>query len=412
MDISLLRDRDNSGALTVGELNNFIKNLLDTNKTLSAVSVTGEISNLKDHGSGHLYFSLKDADAQIKAVMFRFQRSRLKFIPEDGMRVTVHGSVSIYSQTGTVQIYANSIEPDGIGALYLAYERLKEKLASEGLFDEEYKKLIPQYPRRIGVITSPTGAAVRDIINVTKRRYPLADVYVYPSLVQGDGAESNLIRAIDYFEKSHLVDVMIIGRGGGSIEDLWAFNGEALARKIFAANTPIISAVGHETDFTICDFVADMRAPTPSAAAEIAVPDLRELILRIDDYRARLSSSLIRVVERKREQLDAITDSKVFCDTSIIFEHKLACLKELYYSASEAIDDTFSQVRTSLALLSEKADAMSPLSVLKRGYSVCESEKGEIASAKKLKSGDGLKIILSDGTLTATVGEVNKKRGR
>lgn len=412
MDISLLRDRNVNGTLTVGALNNFIKNLLDTNKTLSAVSVTGEISNLKDHGSGHLYFSLKDADAQIKAVMFRSQRLKLRFVPEDGMRVTVHGSVSIYSQTGTVQIYANSIEPDGIGALYLAYERLKEKLASEGLFDEIHKKLIPQYPRKIGVITSPTGAAVRDIINVTKRRYPLADVFVYPSLVQGDGAEANLIRALDYFEKSNLVDVIIIGRGGGSIEDLWAFNGEALARKIFDAKTPIISAVGHETDFTICDFVADMRAPTPSAAAEIAVPDLRELILRIDDYRARLSSSLIRVVERRREQLEAITESRVFSDPGVIFEYKRESLKELYYSACEAIDDTFSSLRTSLELLSEKADAMSPLSVLKRGYSVCENENGEIAFAKKLKSGDGLKIILSDGTLTATVGEVNKKRGK
>ena len=412
MDISLLRDRNVNGTLTVGALNNFIKNLLDTNKTLSAVSVTGEISNLKDHGSGHLYFSLKDADAQIKAVMFRSQRLKLRFVPEDGMRVTVHGSVSIYSQTGTVQIYANSIEPDGIGALYLAYERLKEKLASEGLFDEIHKKLIPQYPRKIGVITSPTGAAVRDIINVTKRRYPLAEVFVYPSLVQGDGAEANLIRALDYFEKSNLVDVIIIGRGGGSIEDLWAFNGEALARKIFDAKTPIISAVGHETDFTICDFVADMRAPTPSAAAEIAVPDLRELILRIDDYRARLSSSLIRVVERRREQLEAITESRVFSDPGVIFEYKREALKKLYYSACEAIDDTFSSLRTSLELLSEKADAMSPLSVLKRGYSVCENENGEIAFAKKLKSGDGLKIILSDGTLTATVGEVNKKRGK
>jgi len=243
MDISLLRERDVCGALSVTELNSFIKKLLDNNKTLAAVSVVGEISNLKDHASGHLYFSLKDSGAQIKAVMFRFQRTKLKFIPEDGMKVTVRGSISVYEQTGTVQIYVNNMEPDGVGALYKAYEQLKERLAAEGLFDEEHKKLIHEYPRRIGVITSPSGAAVRDIINVTQRRYPLADIYLYPSLVQGDGAEANLITALDYFESTRLVDVIIIGRGGGSIEDLWAFNGERLARKIFELSIPIISAV-------------------------------------------------------------------------------------------------------------------------------------------------------------------------
>ena len=408
MDISLLRDREFGGALTVTELNSFIKKLLDNNKTLSAMSVTGEISNLKDHGSGHLYFSLKDSGAQIKAVMFRFQRSRLKFIPEDGMKVTVHGSISIYEQTGTVQIYVNSMEPDGIGALYLAYEQLKERLAGEGLFDQANKNPIPMYPQRIGVITSPSGAAVRDIINVTKRRYPLADIYIYPSLVQGDGAEENLIKALDYFEASKLVDVIIIGRGGGSIEDLWAFNGEKLARKIFASTIPIISAVGHETDFTICDFVADMRAPTPSAAAEIAVPDIRELILRIDDISGRLSSALVRLVERKRERFEQILESESLKNPKFIFDSKRTLVSDFYNIAVAAIEKNLSDSQNRLTVLSEKADAMSPLSVLKRGYSVCEKSDGDIASFKNIKNGDELKIILSDAVLAATVTEVKE----
>ena len=403
MDISFLRDREISKALTVTELNAFIKKLLDTNKTLSAVSVTGEISNLKDHGSGHLYFSLKDSGAQIKAVMFRSNRARLKFAVDDGMKVTVHGTVSVYEQTGAVQIYVNSMEPDGIGALYLAYEQLKEKLFREGLFDDLHKKLLPTYPRRIGVITSPSGAAVRDIINVTKRRYPLADIYLYPSLVQGDGAESNLISGLEYFGSSGLVDVIIIARGGGSIEDLWAFNSERLARKIYDLQIPIISAVGHETDFTICDFVADMRAPTPSAAAEIAVPDVRDLILRIDGIGERLSSALIRLTERKKERLLALAESEVLVSPTVIFEEKREAISDLYKAASAEVDRTVTDLRKNLLLLSEKADAMSPLSVLKRGYSVCQNENGDIVSAKRAKKGDEVKLILSDGTLKATV---------
>ena len=406
MDISLLRERSRGGALSVTELNSYIKKLLDADKMISAVSVTGEISNLKDHGSGHLYFSVKDSGAQIKAVMFRSQRSRLKFIPADGMKVTIFGSVSLYEQTGSVQIYVNSMEPDGIGALYKAYEQLKEKLLAEGLFDEANKKPIPKYPRRIGVITSPSGAAVRDIINVTKRRFPLADVYLYPSLVQGDGAEANLIRALDFFEKSDLVDVIIIGRGGGSIEDLWAFNGERLARKIFELSIPIISAVGHETDFTICDFVSDMRAPTPSAAAEIAVPDVKDLFMRIDDMSERSATALIRIAERKRERLESIAYSAILRDSGKIFERKKESVSDIYTDAVALITHKLKDKRNELALFSEKADAMSPLSVLKRGYAVCEKEGGGIPSAKNVKAGEFIKITLSDGSLNATVNEV------
>ena len=286
MDISSLRERREPSEITVSELNSYIKSILDNDKRLSAISVRGEISNFKRHSSGHLYFTLKDDGGQIRAVMFRSYADRIRFMPEDGMKVIVRAEVSVYAQAGTYQLYVNSMQPDGVGALYLAYEQLKERLACEGLFDQEHKIPLPSYPTRIGVITSPTSAAVRDIINVTGRRYPLATVYVYPALVQGDGAEKSLIEGLKYFEQSGLADVIIIGRGGGSIEDLWAFNSEALARCIYTMNTPVISAVGHETDFTICDFVADMRAPTPSAAAEIAVPDIRELSMRMDSFRS------------------------------------------------------------------------------------------------------------------------------
>ena len=409
MDISFLRERENKNTLTVTELNAYIKNTLDSNKILSAVSVTGEISNLKDHGSGHLYFSLKDSDAQIKAVMFRFQRGKLKFIPEDGMRVTVFGSVSVYSQTGTVQIYVNSMEPDGIGALYLAYEQLKERLSKEGLFDDSHKKLLPLYPRRIGVITSPSGAAVRDIINVTNRRYPIADIYIYPALVQGESAVPSLLCALDYFESAALVDIVIIGRGGGSIEDLWAFNSEQLARKIYDFKIPIVSAVGHETDFTICDFVSDMRAPTPSAAAEIVVPDSRELLIRLTDIESRLGSALIRFVDGKRERLEVLKESEIFVNPSVLFEYKREAISDLYDDAGRSLSDLLSKLRVDLALLSGKSEAMSPLSVLKRGYSVCENSNGKIVNAIDLNVGDNVKIILSDGVASALVTSVNDK---
>ena len=245
MDINSLRERDKRDVFSVSDLNEYIKNIFENNRTLASVSVRGEISNFVSHRSGHLYFSLKDSDGQIRAVMFRSRAMSLKFIPESGMKVIVHGSVTVYPRDGSYQIYVSSMQPDGIGALYLAYEQMKARLAEEGLFDEDHKKPIPPIPARIGVITSPTGAAVRDIINVTGRRFPQAEVYLYPALVQGEGAEESLIRALDYLDKSRLCDVIIIGRGGGSIEDLWAFNSEKLARRIYEAQVPVISAVGH-----------------------------------------------------------------------------------------------------------------------------------------------------------------------
>ena len=403
MDISSLRERGNVNAFSVTELNRYIKQLLDGDRTLSSVTVKGEISNFKCHSSGHLYFSLKDSEGQIKAVMFRSDASRLRFAVESGMRVIVHGSVSAYTRDGSYQIYVSSMQPDGIGALYLAYEQLKEKLYSEGLFADEHKLPIPEIPERIGVITSPTGAAVQDIINVTGRRFPAARVYLYPVLVQGDGAEEQLLRAVDYFDRSGLVDVVIIGRGGGSIEDLWAFNSEALARRIYAASVPIISAVGHETDFTICDFVSDMRAPTPSAAAEIAVPDARELAVRIDTCLERSRVGLKYTSEKARERLNSLAK---YCSADVYLAYigeKRENVAKISENAVDAISDFISDLRQTLALKCEKLDALSPISVLTRGYAVVTKNGVGITDTAELREGDKVNIRLAKGTADAVI---------
>ena len=403
IDINSLRERDNRDIFSVSDLNEYIKSLFENNRTLSSVSVRGEISNFVNHRSGHLYFSIKDADGQIRAVMFRSKAMSLKFIPESGMKVIVHGSVTVYPRDGSYQIYVSSMQPDGIGALYLAYEQMKARLAEEGLFDEEHKKPIPEIPSRIGVITSPTGAAVRDIINVTGRRFPQAEVYVYPALVQGEGAEESLIRALDYLDKSHLCDVIILGRGGGSIEDLWAFNSEKLARRIYEANVPIISAVGHETDFTICDFVADMRAPTPSAAAELAVPDCRELMMRLDSYDERLARALVTRLERAREKLEHLSDVTGKYTVKNLVATRRDEVDRLTDMATLMIMSRIGKARDNLASLAGKADALSPLSILSRGYSVAEKGGRVIRSVSELNAGDGFDLIMSDGTIRATV---------
>ena len=406
MDISNLRERPSDAAMSVSELNGFIKNMFDSNRLLSAVTVRGEISNFVYHRSGHLYFSLKDSEGQIKAVMFKSSALKLKFVPENGMKVIVHGSVSVYTAGGSYQLYAYSMQPDGIGALYLAYEQLKEKLSLEGLFSPEHKMSIPQYPRAVGVVTSPTGAAVRDIINVIGRRYPLAKIYVYGALVQGEGAEQDLIAGIDYFDKSGLVDTVIIGRGGGSIEDLWAFNSEALARRIYDACVPIISAVGHETDFTICDFVSDMRAPTPSAAAELAVPDIRELMLRIDSLRDLCDRSLNNTVSRAYERLEGLKSREVIKKPEAAFARLKDKVSMLEQSLNNDIIKTISACRSDFAVLVGKTNALNPLSVLSRGYSVTEKDGRAVKDACDLRVGDEIKIRLCNGAVTAEVTEV------
>ena len=405
MDINSLRERGGS-AISVSELNNYIKNMFDASRFLSSVTVKGEISNFTYHRSGHLYFSLKDGEAQIKAVMFRSSAARLKFMPESGMKVIVHGSVSVFPRDGAYQLYVSSMQPDGIGALYLAYEQLKSKLSSEGLFSDEHKKLLPEMPERIGVITSPTGAAVRDIINVVGRRFPLAKIYIYPALVQGSGSEENLIRGIEYLDKSGLVDVIIIGRGGGSIEDLWSFNSERLARKIFDAKVPIISAVGHETDFTICDFVADMRAPTPSAAAEIAVPDVRELYMRLDAYSGRISNSLEKKIEIAIERFSKLREKIIDGRLDSYFLNLVQDISEKRKSATGLIAQRIERECGRFVTMSEKLAALNPLSILMRGYSLSTKENGDLVTVDNVSLGDKIFVKINNGKIKAEVIEV------
>ena len=407
MDISSLRER-RENAMTVSELNTFIKSMFDSNRLLSSMYVRGEISNFTNHRSGHLYFSLKDADGQIRAVMFRSSAMKLKFLPENGMKVTVHGSITVFPRDGSYQIYVTSIQPDGVGALYLAYEQMKGRLEAEGLFDEAHKKDIPEFPAKIGVITSPTGAAVRDIINVIGRRYPPADIYLYPALVQGDGAEESLIAGIDCFDKSKLVDTVIIGRGGGSIEDLWAFNSEALARRIFECRVPVISAVGHETDFTICDFVSDLRAPTPSAAAEISVPDIRELMMRIDGYYDRLDRALSVTLNKKREKLDLLASSGALRSVSAFMAPLNEKVSALSKNAELAFMKLLDAKKHRFAASLGKLEALNPISVLARGYTITEKSGEIVKSALALKEGDELSIRFSDGKASVSVKEIHK----
>ena len=401
MDISHLREPRDSSRFTVSEINNYIKSVIESDNLLKSVTVCGEISNFTYHRSGHLYFTLKDDFSQIKAVMFKSSAARLRFIPENGMRAIVRASVGVYNQGGAYQLYVTAIQPDGIGSLYLAFEQLKEKLAAEGLFDAARKKPIPYAPKRIGIITSPTGAAVRDIINVTGRRFPLAKIFLYPSLVQGDGATENLIEALDYFSAFGDVDVIIIGRGGGSIEDLWAFNSESLARKIAECPIPLISAVGHETDFTICDFVADMRAPTPSAAAEIAVPDINEVRLRLAGLYDRVFSALERSIGTRAEKL-ALLSQRLGASDDLI-----AALRDRVEKSGSALQNAIEKIleqsRSRVSVLEGKLNALSPLGVLKRGYSLAYLDDKAIKSVSEVSADDKIKVRLSDGILSCAV---------
>ena len=404
MDISSLRERRDLNALTVSELNNMVKSILDNASLLQRVLVCGELSNVNLHSSGHIYFTLKDADSQIKCIMFRSSAQSLRFIPKEGMRVILSGTVSVYAKGGTYQIYASNMQPDGVGALYLAYNELKDKLEKEGLFASEHKKTIPAYPERVGVITSPTGAAVRDIIHVCGRRFPFARLFLYPSLVQGEGAEENLLCALEYFEKSRLVDVIIIGRGGGSIEDLWAFNSEKLARKIFELDIPVISAVGHETDFTICDFVADMRAPTPSAAAEIATPDMNSVLFYIDELSEKMKRKVSSLIESLSNKLESLTCRPVMQSADgWLLAHNVR-LEKAQSSLELFIKNTLQICENQFALNVAKLDTLSPLSVLRRGYSIVQNASGvPVTSVQNVSPGDEFSVRLSDGEMTVRV---------
>ena len=392
-------------AVSVSELNTFIKMLLESAPTLNDVYVKGEISNFKNHiSSGHFYFSLKDKDSQIKAVMFRSSASKMKFVPENGMMVVAHGRVASYVRDGQYQLYADSMEPDGVGALYVAFEQLKQRLAAQGVFAPEKKKPLPKIPKTIGVITSPTGAAVRDIINIATRRFPFAKIVVYPALVQGENAASSLISGIRYFNDTGSADVIIIGRGGGSIEDLWAFNDENLAKKVCASEIPVISAVGHETDFTICDFAADLRAPTPSAAAELAVPDTAELKHKINNIISRESAVLLQMLSAKRETLARYEKSRYLSSPGHMIDDRRMAL----VLSSERLMTSAAHVneikKHALSALSGKLEALSPLAVLSRGYGVVSSEEGEvIKEIADVSVGDKITVKVRDGEIYAGV---------
>ena len=392
-------------AVSVSELNTFIKMLLESAPTLNDVYVKGEISNFKNHiSSGHFYFSLKDKDSQIKAVMFRSSASKMKFVPENGMMVVAHGRVASYVRDGQYQLYADSMEPDGVGALYVAFEQLKQRLAAQGVFAPEKKKPLPKIPKTIGVITSPTGAAVRDIINIATRRFPFAKIVVYPALVQGENAASSLISGIRYFNDTGSADVIIIGRGGGSIEDLWAFNDENLAKTVCASETPVISAVGHETDFTICDFAADLRAPTPSAAAELAVPDTAELKHKINNIISRESAVLLQMLSAKRETLARYEKSRYLSSPGHMIDDRRMAL----VLSSERLMTSAAHVneikKHALSALSGKLEALSPLAVLSRGYGVVSSEEGKvIKEIADVSVGDKITVKVRDGEIYAGV---------
>lgn len=392
--------------ISVSQLNYYVKSLLDNDPRLSSVFVTGEISNLTDHyRSGHIYFSLKDKNSVVRAVMFAGNARNLKFKPEEGMKVIALCRVSLYEATGGYQIYIDDMQPDGIGALTIAFEQLKKKLEEKGIFSDEHKKPIPEFPETVGVITSPTGAAVQDIKNILTRRFPGVNIVICPVLVQGSGAPAQLINAVNLFNEYDCADVIIIGRGGGSIEDLWAFNDENLAYAIYASNIPVISAVGHETDFTICDFVSDLRAPTPSAAAELAVPDIKELRSYYNSQRQYLSSLMDNKITGIYKSL---SDSK-----SKLTKHAPEKRLELMYSkldnlssrATFSINRAFERNSQAVKKLGAKLESLNPVSVLQRGYSITEKDGKNINSVKELKFDDNIKITLKDGTVSAKVTE-------
>ena len=391
--------------LSVTQLNEYLKMLLDGDRVLSNVFVRGEISNFKLYSSGHAYFTLKDDAGQLKSVMFRSYFSRMAFLPEDGMRVIAHGRVSVYESSGQYQLYVDDLQPDGAGSLALRFEQLKRKLAAEGLFDESRKRPLPPMPRRIGVITSPSGAAVHDIINVLGRRFPAAEMILYPSEVQGTQAPAQLISGVEFFSMTGLVDVIILGRGGGSAEDLWAFNDEYLARAVASCSIPIISAVGHESDFTICDFVADRRAPTPSAAAEIAVPDMGEILRGLASVRAGLQTSMQKLIVQERRILNQITQSRVFSRPEQMLDGFRQRLDEGEAELTRAVEQTLLQKRQSTAALAGKLQALNPLSILSRGYATVSREGTTITSIKQINDKDTLDIRMADGSVRATVSQ-------
>ena len=399
-----------TGFLTVSQLNGYIKGLFDRDDVLSGISVSGEISNIKYHSSGHLYLTLKDEDATISAVMFRSDFSRLNFRPENGMRVIASGRVSVYERGGQYQLYISYMRPDGIGALYMALERLKKQLMAEGLFDASRKKALPEYPKRIGVVTSPTGAVIRDIIRVAGRRFPMSEIVLFPVHVQGDMAVSEICAGIDYFNIQKNVDVLIVGRGGGSLEDLWAFNCEAVVRSVAASEIPVISAVGHETDFTLCDLAADKTAATPSMAAELAVPDVLGIKQSLASKLGRMEVLTKRMIDAKRLYLDDRSNALELNSPKNRLLRSVSLLDAKSERMRTLINMKTADARLLLAKGAAKLEALSPLGVLARGYGFVQDKDGNtVTSVDKLSPDDTIRITVKDGTADAKITSVRKE---
>ncbi len=391
-------------ALTVTQVNTYIKSLIDEDINLNAVIISGEISNFKNHyRTGHFYLTLKDEKSSIKAVMFSTANKRLRFMPEDGMQVIAVGRISVFERDGVYQLYIEDMMPDGFGNLNLAFEKLKQRLSEEGLFDSAHKKEIPSCPMRVGVITSPTGAAIEDILNVLSRRFPLAEVIFQGVEVQGVNAAPSIVQAINKFDELNAADVLIVGRGGGSIEDLWAFNEESVARAIYNCKIPVISAVGHETDFTIADFVADLRAPTPSAAAELAVPDIREQKAYVNSMKNFLMDVMLLKIDNEKNNVKNLVSSKSFVKPADMIKSHRQYLDSLTFACESSVNLAIKKQRVEFSSLVSKLDAMSPLKVLTRGYAMVEKENSIITESSQLEKGDMINLNFADGKVKCEV---------
>ena len=390
-------------AISVTELNSYIKNKIADDEYLNNVLIKGEISNFKNHYTGHMYFTLKDENSLIKCVMFKTYAQKLGFMPKDGMKVFVLGGVSVFERDGVYQIYVKVMQEDGVGILYKKYEELKQRLEEEGYFDEEHKKRIPQMPKIIGVLTSQTGSVIRDIINVSTRRNPNVNIRLFPVPVQGEGAAEKIAEGIKFMNENKLADVLILARGGGSLEDLWPFNEEIVAHAIYNSEISIISAVGHETDFSISDFVADLRAPTPSAAAELAVPDIYEVKQKINTYQNRLRLTLIKKVEIMKLRYEKCMSSRVFKEPLRNINDNYLKIDAYIKRLENSIKTKQKEEKTKYIELISKLDTLSPLKTLTRGYSLVEENDKIIKSAKDVKTGDKINIRFVDGTKQAEI---------
>lgn len=390
----------------VSEINQYIKAVLEGVPELGDLLIRGELSNYKIYPSGHHYFTLKDAQGALRSVMFKGAAMKLKFRPENGMKVIAAGRISVFPRDGTYQLYCTSLSADGVGDLYVAFEQLKEKLHQEGLFDPAHKKPLPRFPQRIAIITSSAGAAVHDMIRILRRRYPLAKVLLLPVRVQGIEAPPEIVGAIRYANRWQLADVIITGRGGGSIEDLWAFNDERVARAIYASEIPVISAVGHEPDVTIADFVADKRASTPSNAAEIAVPDMAELLVRLQGAENRLIQAELNQLEKENRRLAHLADKRALTDPTAFLQDRRIHLDYLQQKLCTAARGTLEKDSRRFTQLAAKLDAMSPLKVLSRGYAMAQNQEGIVLrEAAQVSVGERINIRLSQGSLHCTVNE-------